>query len=267
MSVKKSNETIGNRSRDLPFCSGRVCFCSDIFTVSWIKLKVCLFLFQRDSAMAGVRGNDDSDNNFSDDDSTPLYGGRSVFFLQAAGPGSHLQITSQLCHFAVLTVVNTNISILWGVTCCSLLQNYAFNYHLHPRRRKQNIHPKRSSCLTNYTEWHTVARPFSLAISITFFYQFITAHYPRFMFCLHCTKSSTSLCFSVQDTPQGWSRHVARTVKKIIKTQFLLKRGEDARLLGTGIQADNIKINIEYGVVKLWPGFDWFQSRTLTSGL
>jgi hypothetical protein len=49
---------------------------SDIFSVIWIKLKVRLFLFQRDSAMAGVRSNDDSDNNFSDDESTPLYSGR-----------------------------------------------------------------------------------------------------------------------------------------------------------------------------------------------
>jgi hypothetical protein len=41
-----------------------------------MKLKVRLFLFQKGSAMAGVRSNDDSDNNFSDDESTPLYSGR-----------------------------------------------------------------------------------------------------------------------------------------------------------------------------------------------
>jgi len=41
-----------------------------------MKVKLRLFLFQRDSAMAGVRSNDDSDNNFSDDESTPLYSGR-----------------------------------------------------------------------------------------------------------------------------------------------------------------------------------------------
>lgn len=37
----------------------------------------CDFVFQTGSAMTGVRSNDDSDNNnFSDDESTPLYGGR-----------------------------------------------------------------------------------------------------------------------------------------------------------------------------------------------
>jgi hypothetical protein len=37
---------------------------------------VRLFVLQTGSAMTGVRSNDDSDNNFSDDESTPLYGGR-----------------------------------------------------------------------------------------------------------------------------------------------------------------------------------------------
>jgi hypothetical protein len=41
-----------------------------------IELDVRLFVFQRGDNMAGVRGNEDSDNNFSDDESTPLYGGR-----------------------------------------------------------------------------------------------------------------------------------------------------------------------------------------------
>jgi hypothetical protein len=44
--------------------------------------------------------------------------------------------------------------------------------------------------------------------------------------------------------------------KKYFKNSVLLKRCQDVRLLGTGIQADNIKINLEFGVVKLWPGFD-----------
>jgi hypothetical protein len=35
-----------------------------------------VFVFQTGSAMTAARNNEDSDNNFSDDESTPLYGGR-----------------------------------------------------------------------------------------------------------------------------------------------------------------------------------------------
>jgi hypothetical protein len=44
--------------------------------------------------------------------------------------------------------------------------------------------------------------------------------------------------------------------KKDFKNFFLLRRGKEARLLETRIQADNIKIHLGCGVVKLWPGFD-----------
>jgi hypothetical protein len=39
-------------------------------------LNMFMSVFQTGSAMTAVRGNEDSDNNFSDDESTPLYGGR-----------------------------------------------------------------------------------------------------------------------------------------------------------------------------------------------
>jgi len=67
---------VGRRGQNKKCSLRKTTAFSDIFTVSRIKLKVRLFLFQRGSAMAGVRSNDDSDNNFSDDESTPLYGGR-----------------------------------------------------------------------------------------------------------------------------------------------------------------------------------------------
>jgi len=47
----------------------------------------------------------------------------------------------------------------------------------------------------------------------------------------------------------------------------LLRRDQEARLLGTRIQADNININLGCGVVKLWPGFDSLQSHKLTAEL
>jgi hypothetical protein len=47
--------------------------------------------------------------------------------------------------------------------------------------------------------------------------------------------------------------------KRDKKNFLLLRRGQEARLLWTGIQADNININLGYGVVILWPGFNGLQ--------
>lgn len=119
--------------------------------------------------------------------------------------------------------------------------------------------------LTNYTEQCTIVPPSAPAISFTIFYSFTITHYPRSMFCLHFTKSSTSCIFNFQNTSRGWRRRVARTVKKGGKNFLLLRRGQELRLLVTRIQADNININPGCRVVKLWPGFDWLHSYKLTA--
>jgi hypothetical protein len=52
-----------------------------------------------------------------------------------------------------------------------------------------------SRYVTNYTQLQTTAPSSSPAIPVIFSYPFIIMHYSRFRFCLHCTKSSTSLYF------------------------------------------------------------------------